>query len=334
MAARAGAVTEDQAQAPAGAPSGARSLLHLSGWGKPGGALRGGLLAAATLAIFAVLFLRIDARRVFTLAGGLPIRTWALATLLTLSFPVMSAVRWRAILRAMGHDVSVARATMVIVGIWPLSAISPSKSADFLKAFSLRREMTPMLVAGSVLTERALDLLLLGLLAFGGGVAFREPAITIVAGAVAIAVLATLVIARWRLPVPVGEKIRGRLRDLFASLRTLGGEPRLLALILVMTAANWFASIWQTHLLFRGVGADVPFFFTTAALPVALFAGLLPVSFGGMGTRDAAMVLLFGAYATSSQALAVGLLYSFFGYWLLGIIGIPLMRRALAIGGP
>jgi hypothetical protein len=48
-----------------------------------------------------------------------------------------------------------------------------------------------------------------------------------------------------------------------------------------------------------------------------------------MATRDSAMVVLFSAFASSSQALAAGILYSFFGYWLLAVAGIPFIRKAL-----
>jgi len=50
-----------------------------------------------------------------------------------------------------------------------------------------------------------------------------------------------------------------------------------------------------------------------------------------MGTRDLALVTLFAPFASSSQALAVGLLYSFFGHWLLAVLGLPFVRRALTL---
>jgi hypothetical protein len=87
----------------------------------------------------------------------------------------------------------------------------------------------------------------------------------------------------------------------------------------------------QTKLLFGGVGAVVPLGFTVAALPVVLFVGLLPITFAGMGTRDSAMLVMFFAYATQAQILAVGLLYTFFGYWLLALVGFPFVKKALQL---
>ena len=305
------------------------SLLKLSGWGQRSSLLRGLMLVVLTLLVFYLLFRRIDLSHVIALLRTIPASTWSVATLLTLSFPVMSAVRWHLILGTMGFDVSIARCLLIIVGLWPLSSVSPSKAGDLLKAVSLRREIGPMVVAGSVLTERALDLLVLAVFALVGGLFFRDLRMIAAAVAVILVVIAAVIVARLDIKPPVGQNLQSKLRELLHSIRVLGTQPITLVAILALTVANWLASIVQTKLLFDGVGASVPFGFTAAALPVAIFVGLLPITFGGMGTRDSAMVVLFAGFAAASQALAVGLLYSFFGYWLLAIVGIPLVKKAL-----
>ncbi len=308
-----------------------RRLIRLSGWGQRRGRVRGFLMIAVTFTIFYVLFTRIDVRRTFSLLETIPLPIWIAAFLITLSFPLMSALRWHLILRAMGHDVGVPRCLLIIVGIWPLSAISPSKAGDFLKAFSLRAGIKSIVVAGSVVTERALDVLALAGLALVGGFAFENHVIVLVGATVVLVSSAILIVAAADVRLPVAEKLGHSLRDLMSSMRALAGYRSTLAAVVGLTFANWFASILQTALLFHGVGADVPLGFVVTALPVAIFAGLVPVTFGGMGTRDAAMVALFGAYAANSEILAVSLLYSFFGYWLLSVLGLPFLRKALSV---
>lgn len=320
----------DKPETTAGSGIRERTLTQLTGWGRRSSLLRGLFLVGLTLGVFYLLFQRIDLAQVISLLARIPSTTWLLATLLTLSFPVMSAARWHLILATMGYDVPVLRCLLIIVGVWPLSAISPSKTGDLLKAYSLRREISSVVVAGSVLTERALDLLMLAGFALIGGLTFRNPTIVLVAATIFLGILAGVTLTRLPFSLPVGAKFQAMLDDLLRSLRVIGRDPTTLALILLLTAANWGASIVQTKLLLDGVGTHVPLVFTAAALPVAIFAGLLPVSFGGMGTRDAAMVVLFSAYASPPQALAVGLLYSFFGYWLLAVLGLPFMKRGLA----
>ena len=306
------------------------TLSQITGWGQRGGLLRGGVLLVITVVIFLVLFQRIDLGIVVSLLSEIPATTWLWATILTLSFPVISAIRWHLVLSSMDYDVSVPRCLLIIMGVWPVSAVSPSKAGDLLKAYSLRREFSGIAVAGSILAERALDLLILAGFALIGGLAFRDLTISLAAGGVVLGVLLAVALTRLPIPLPLGPKLRAMLDDLLRSFRVLGRDRKLFAFIMLLTVVNWGGTILQINLLFDGVGADASLAFTAAAAPVAIFVGLLPISIGGMGTRDAAMVVLFGTYASPSQGLAVGLLYSFFGYWLLAVIGLPFIRRGLS----
>ncbi len=308
-----------------------RSLLKLSGWGKLNSGLKGSILIAATLLIFYFLFRQIDLASVLSLLSGVPAMVWAGAAFITFSFPVISAYRWRFVLRTLGFDVPAVRCMLIIIGIWPLSSISPSKAGDLLKALSLRDSIRPAIVAGSVITERLIDVLTLALLALTGGVVFEDIRIIAVGAAATGAVAFVFLVAAFQIRLPVGPKLQGIIDDLFRSLRILRSRPGLLAAILALTAANWIATIVQTKLLFYGVGASVPLGFTATALPVAIFAGLLPITLAGMATRDGAMVVLFASFATAPQALAAAILYSFFGYWLLAVAGIPFIKKALKL---
>lgn len=315
--------------APASPPG--LSPLGLSGWMEGRGRVRGLVLIGVTVGVFYLLFRRIDLNQTLAVIRTIPAGTWLLATLLTLSFPVLSALRWHLILRVAGHQIGVWRCVTVIIGVWPISAISPSKAGDLLKTLALRREADPLVVAGTVLAERVIDVLVLAGLALAGGLVFSRVPIVGVAAAALAASLAVIAVADLGLRLPLPPKWSARVAQLSVPLRALRRSGGALALVLLLTVANWAASIVQTKLLFDAAHAHVSLGFTTAALPVAIFAGLLPVTIGGMGTRDAAMVALFAAYATADQTLAVAILYSFFGYWLLAMLGLPLTKRALAL---
>ncbi len=80
-------------------------------------------------------------------------------------------------------------------------------------------------------------------------------------------------------------------------------------------------------MFFYALGSSVPLVVAMANIPIAIFIGLVPVTLGGMGTRDAAIIFLFSVFATPSQLLGVGILFSLFRYWLPSLIGIPFMRK-------
>ena len=58
----------------------------------------------------------------------------------------------------------------------------------------------------------------------------------------------------------------------------------------------------------------------------SLYAGLLPISFCGLGTRDAALVYLFADIAPASTMTVVGLLTGL-RYVIPGAVGIPFVGR-------
>ena len=60
-----------------------------------------------------------------------------------------------------------------------------------------------------------------------------------------------------------------------------------------------------------------------------LDVAMLPVTLGGLGTREAALVALLAGQVAAPDALAAGLLYSLFTYVLLGAFGLLFTRRAL-----
>lgn len=305
------------------------SLTRLSGWAERRGRLRGLALIVLTALVFMLLFRRIDLDAVGAALRSISPRTWLASFLLTLTFPVFSSLRWRLTLRSLGHDISLGRCLTIILGVSPISAIAPSKAGDLLKAISLRGEISILEVGGTVLAERALDVIVLaalaviGSLAAGNSFVLRLNALIAGAGIIGLLLLPLLVSL---VPKPT---LREKLERAVKVLEALRAHKGLASGIVALTAINWLASMVQTHLLLAAVGAATPFWLTTAVLPTAIFVGLIPITIGGMGTRDAALVALLASTATAAQALSVGLLYSFFGYWLLALVGLPFLKRAL-----
>ncbi len=291
--------------------------------------VRAGLLIGLSALILYLLLRQIDAAVVWGLLKASPKGHLVWVGLLALVFPITAALRWQLILRSTGYRVAFRRSLVIVVGLFPASALSPARAGDLLRVHSLRGELRPAVVAGSVLAERALNILVLGVLAFGGGLWFGEQLIVGVSAAVIAMVAGSLLLVRLEYRLPVGDRLKGVIRDLMTSMRLLGESRVRLGLVLLLTGVHWSIAIVQTRILFDAVGASVGIGFVAAALPIALFAGLVPVTVGGMGTRDSAFVVLFAPVTESAQALTVSLLYSFFAVWLLAILGIPFIRRAL-----
>ncbi len=294
-------------------------------------AVRMALLLLVTGVVFWLLFRNVPFRSVAELLRGARLLPLVLGILLTGTFPLLSAWRWKRIMDGLGHSLPLGQAFTLIMACWPLSTFTPSKGSDLAKAYFLRGSVPVSIVLGSVLAERLLDVLTLLAFCFLGSLSFGWVRLAQVSGAILLAgVVAVAALLTLRLPLP--ERLRPKVDRMLLALRLLLRQPVLLFVVLLLTSGNWLASVLQTWLFFHALHDPVPFGVLLAALPAAIFVGLLPITLMGMGTRDAALIRLLVLHAVAPVTLGVGLLYSFSGYWLPGIVGLPFLRTALRRG--
>lgn len=301
--------------------------------GRPIGTGRGWLrmvvLAMVTVVVFWLLFRNIPIGRMIGEIRDARLLPLVLGLLLTVTFPILSGLRWRAVMGGLGIPISMRESTSMILACFTLSTFTPSKGGDIARAWFLRGRAPMSTVLGSVLAERILDVLTLLAFCFIGALSFRWRTLSILSGlllAGGIAVVAGLLFLRF----PYPAKIRPKIERGLEALRVLIRRPGLLGGVLAFTLLNWLASFVQVWLFYRSLGATgVPFGRVCAVLPVAIFVGLLPVTIAGMGTRDAVLIRLLAAQATPAVSLGVGMLYSLCGYWIPGIVGIPFLSWAM-----
>jgi uncharacterized protein (TIRG00374 family) len=91
----------------------------------------------------------------------------------------------------------------------------------------------------------------------------------------------------------------------------------------------WFLHLLQIWLFILALKAWVPFLTNLALSPLAILAGLLPLTFAGVGTRDAALVLFYQPYFAATTAAALGLLCTS-RYFLPALGGLPFLSQYLA----
>ena len=71
-------------------------------------------------------------------------------------------------------------------------------------------------------------------------------------------------------------------------------------------------------------------FITNLALSsLAILAGLLPLTFAGVGTRDAALVYLYQPYFSASVGAALGILCTS-RYFIPALVGLPFLNQMMS----
>ena len=290
--------------------------------------IRMAVLAGVTAIIFYLIFRRVPFRAVRDLIVGADPLPLIAGLAITIAFPFLSAWRWQVVMSAMGKPLAQREAFSLTMASWTLSTFTPSKGGDLAKAYFLRGRFPVSTVLGSILAERLFDVLTLLFFCLVGSLIYGWTTLALLSGGLlAAGILATVALLTIRLPVPA--RLRPKVERMLEALRCLLRRPRYLLLLIALAATNWLASVGQTWALYYALRAPVPFGTVLAALPVAIFIGLLPLTVAGMGTRDAALIRLLAGVAPAPVSLGVGLLYSLCGYWIPGLVGLPFLRSSL-----
>ena len=59
------------------------------------------------------------------------------------------------------------------------------------------------------------------------------------------------------------------------------------------------------YILAKGVGLNIPFLYFAISVTIAGFITLIPISVSGIGTRDAALILLFTPFLIPKEQIIV-----------------------------
>lgn len=203
------------------------------------------------------------------------------------------------------------------------------------------------LIAGLVADWPGLSGLVLWLLAAAivGGTLALAGLLASPAGAGAVFGLA----GRWLPPVP-----RARLDGLATAWRAMQAAAwanrRRSLLVVGLSLGIWLLHLVQIWAMTRalavpsapvaplavGVPAPealavaIPLPVVMALAPLAILAGLLPLTFAGIGSRDAAFLVVFAGWMTPAAAAALGLL-SILRYAVPALAGLPFAARYLAV---
>ena len=278
------------------------------------------------------LLSRVDIDRILEVIGHADWAYLALsAVLVVCASPCLAAFRWLGVLRAQQNiriDYWVALRATMLANV--LNSFLPSKGGDLAKSLFLRRQVGLSFGVGTVILERMVDLFVLGLLALLGH-AFSGLRWSLLAGGVLL-VCVPLALALFLL-IPLNiwtyfgnrwvDKLYIIAEDVRHVFRNWVASPSAVALTFFGSLGVWALSSMAVYVLISAMGIDLKFGYAISILPLAILAGLVPVSISGIGTRDAAFVVLLDSYVPSEEATLIGIGYTFLAYWFIAIVALP-----------
>lgn len=289
-------------------------------------------------AILALLWRSVDPAAIWAAAEQTaPAWFWAAVAF---TIPLTLATAWRFAALSSG-SVAAGEALRLILAASTLNMVLPSKMGDLAKAWILRRDgtMSGGRALALVVLEKLLDLwslVAVGALALAvtrptlpGGEASLALALLVLWGGAVGLLLPMLAGRRALAPLLLVSKPLGKLHAKLAALvedwdALVGWLWHSPARALAMLAGSLL--LWVGHMvqiwLFAGAIGAVPLGLTMAFAVIAILAGLLPFTFAGVGTRDAALVVLFAPYLDAGGAALLGLCATL-RYLIPALAGLP-----------
>ena len=290
------------------------------------------LVVAAGLTAY--ILWRSDPREVLAATAGADWRPMAAAVLLVVLDRALMAYRWVILLCTVDPTVRPPLGALMrifFVSTFVGTFLPASVGGDAVRAFSLSQlNVLGGDAVASVFMDRILGVASLLLMALAGlalvpETAASTPILAALAAAGGLCVLAMLLIFSRRIAglaathlekLPYAT-VRGAGQRVVDSIRKYAAYPRQLANVLVCSVMVQVLRIVQAYCLGRGLGIEAPLTIYLAFVPLILLVMLLPVTFNGIGTSQAAFVWFFAqAGVDAAPAFALSVLFV-----ALGVVG-------------
>ncbi|MEO5952580.1 MAG: lysylphosphatidylglycerol synthase transmembrane domain-containing protein [Chloroflexia bacterium] len=259
-------------------------------------------------ALFVALLVWLDLRGdlkfddIFATLGKANIFLVALSILLYMAFVTVKAARWRLVSRDMGMPMTWGQAWRIYAIGLAAGTFTPGQAGDALKAWYLQRMGYGLgRGLGSSLLDRLFDvaaLALLGLLGvavYGGKFAGQTPAL------IGLTLLCLAVVAffaynrtrQWAVNLVMRRLARTRDQGSGNAEQSKAWSLRRETLLSVslLTIASFAISIFRVWLLAAALGVALGPLEVSGYVGLTTAAALVPVSVGGIGTRDVVSAL-------------------------------------------
>ncbi|WP_071518837.1 lysylphosphatidylglycerol synthase transmembrane domain-containing protein [Geitlerinema sp. PCC 9228] len=295
-----------------------------------------------SLVILAIIYTKIDVTQLLQVFQNSD-RLWMVVSL-AMVIPLTLLTSWR--LQQLMPRSGVLRfgeANRLILASSTLNMILPSKMGDIAKAYFMRERghLAGSLALSLVIFEKTCDMLSLLLWCVFGLFFYPNKDVlfwVMTLGVAAGLLLGILLLGSRRFAyffftqthkIAPG-KFKAKIdRFQYAWDEMHGyfwGEPTHLAKVALTSVFIWFGHLLQIWFFIFALRASVPLLANLALSPLAILAGLLPLTFAGVGTRDAALILFYQPYFGDATGAALGLLCTS-RYFIPAVAGLPFLGR-------
>jgi uncharacterized protein (TIRG00374 family) len=277
---------------------------------------------AAALLILGILFYLLPVAPLRSALSRVPLSRFIAVLLIYLVALTGGITKWHTVVNSAGAQLSFAASAQCYTsGLFGALFLPSIIGGDVARlAVGISRSPRPAAVITGNVADRFLDvaaqltLISMGLLLLPGSLPtpLQAPAKRVLFAVVLAAAFFFGLVAALRRPLLRGRSIRfrRRLAQLRHAIRAVSRRPWRLILGWLLGTSVQGTYVLLTALLGITCGLDLPLRVWLLVWPLAKFAAVMPITQGGIGVREAALVMLLAPFgASAAQVLATGIVW-------------------------
>lgn len=293
------------------------------------------------LALFVYILSKVNLNLVKETFLKMDVRFLLLAFLLTLPSLFVKTAKWRQLVNPFTDKFTWKEGFSAWVAAFFIGLITPGRIGDLTRAFYLKKEMPIGKALTTVVVDRVLDVfVLMTLSAVGLMYVFSHFAVNskvpIFIGVMFLAFVGAAAfflekgragkllkpIFNFFVPDKYKETLKSSFHDFYEGMNVLLDNKIAIAKAAVLSFVAWWLVSLQYFLLAKAMGVGINYFVLFMILPTVILVEILPISFSGLGTRDAMLILFFsfvGLTKDAAVALSLSILMFSYIYSLVGL---------------
>jgi glycosyltransferase 2 family protein len=271
---------------------------------------------AVSIALILLIVLNLDTSEFGAALAAVSIATLVALTAIDLLLRILSAYRWHVLFNSTNASASLLETIKItFVASFLGQALPGVIGVEALRVYGLARSSDDAAGAfASVVADRVFGLLSLVLVIFAGLIigphALESFVLVPVLIAFAILVVAVLLLMipgtrklyERSLPSAWLDKVKHWVDQVYDCFDRYKERPGLLAYSLVLALSFQVLRVFLFFAAALMIGESPSFIYFVVFVPIVMFASLLPVSIGGLGVREAGLVVLFSRFDVMDSA--------------------------------
>jgi hypothetical protein len=274
-------------------------------------------LSIIGLLIFIYLIIKLDIIKIINTIKSLDLRIFLLAFLFVFIFQLTQTFKWFVLANKQGIHLPFLEALKINLKSNFYGLITPSKLGVVMRGEYLKK------YAGSIgkgvsnfVLDKLLDIFSVFFLAILFSFIFRNkfnfiPLNFFILLFLLFILLSLLLISKKKnrfllrffynkiVPDKLKKKAKSTYHSFYSGIPGKGG----FLIVSIFNILNWIILYLTNYLVGLSLGVDIPFIYFLAILPIGTLISLIPISINGLGTREAALISLFGLFGVGAEKI-------------------------------